>query len=110
MDKTKSGGFVVIAEFQVKPGSIEAFLEIAVEDATASVRDEPGCRQFDVVRDPDSPNVVFYEVYDDRTAFDRHLETPHLARFRERFPALVERELPVRFLSLYCGAAQQVNA
>ena len=41
--------------------------------------------------------VVFYEVYDSRAAFDRHLETPHLARFRDAFPSLIVTERPVRF-------------
>jgi quinol monooxygenase YgiN len=90
--------FVVIAEFEVKPECLEAFLAAARDDAACSVRDEPGCRQFDVVRpDAESLHVVFYEVYDNREAFGRHLETPHLARFRAAFPALIARELPVRF-------------
>lgn len=42
---------------------------------------------------------LFYEVYDSREAFDDHLKTPHLDRFREAFPALIEEELPVRFLN-----------
>jgi quinol monooxygenase YgiN len=93
-----SSAFVVIAEFEVKPDRLEAFLAAARDDAACSVRDEAGCRQFDVVLpDAQSRNVVFYEVYDSREAFDRHLETPHLARFRAAFPALIVRELPVRF-------------
>ena len=93
-----SGAFVVIAEFQVAPGKMEAFLAAALDDARRSVADEPGCRQFDVVRPEGTEDiVVFYEVYDDRVAFDRHLETPHLARFRQVFPSLILAERPVRF-------------
>lgn len=94
-----SGSFVVIAEFDVKPEQMEAFLALARDDASHSLADEPGCRQFDVVISETEPNsVVFYEVYDDRAAFDAHKETPHLARFRAVFPALVKAQLPVRFL------------
>lgn len=90
--------FVVIPEFKVKPGCMEAFLAAAAEDARHSVADEPGCRQFDVLRPEGSDDrVVFYEVYDTRAAFDAHLETAHLARFREAFPPLIVEELPVRF-------------
>lgn len=90
--------FVVIAEFRVKHGSMEAFLAAAQDDASHSVRDEAGCRQFDVIRpDANADAVVFYEVYDSRAAFDAHLETPHLVRFRAAFPALIVEELPVRF-------------
>lgn len=93
-----SGALVVIAEFQVKPGRMAAFLSAACDDARLSLADEPGCRQFDVVRPIGTDDVVvFYEVYDDRAAFDRHLDTPHLARFREAFPPLILAERPVRF-------------
>lgn len=90
--------FIVIAEFEVKPGHLNAFLDLAQDDATHSVADEPGCRQFDVIHCEAAPNnVVFYEVYDSRSAFDSHLETSHLARFRAGFPALIVAERPVRF-------------
>ncbi len=95
---SKAKAFVVIAEFQVKPGKMDAFLEAALDDARHSVADEPGCRQFDVIRPEDSDDtVVFYEVYDSRADFDAHLETPHLARFRDAFPPLIVEERPVRF-------------
>jgi quinol monooxygenase YgiN len=90
--------FVVIPEFQVRPGCMEAFLAAAADDARHSVADEPGCRHFDVLRPENiSDLVAFYEVYDNRAAFDAHLATPHLARFREAFPPLVVEERPVTF-------------
>lgn len=90
--------FVVIAEFQVKPGKMQAFLEAARDDAKHSVANEPGCQQFDVICPEGSDDaVVFYEVYDSRADFDAHLETPHLGRFRDAFPPLIVEERPVRF-------------
>ncbi len=95
---SRGSAFVVIAEFEVRPECIEAFLDAALDDARHSLADEPGCRQFDVVRPEGSGTaVLFYEVYDSRAAFDAHLETPHLARFRAAFPPLVAAERPVRF-------------
>ena len=92
--------FVVIAEFEVKPAHLDDFLALAHDDAQHSVADEPGCRQFDVVQLQNSPNsVLFYELYDDRAAFDAHLDTPHLERFRAGFPALIVAERQVRFAS-----------
>lgn len=97
-DRDSAGAFVVIAEFDVLPGKMEQFLAAALDDARHSVADEPGCRQFDVIRPEASETaVVFYEVYDSREAFDRHLETPHLDRFRTAFPSLIAAERPVRF-------------
>ena len=46
----KPATFVVIPEFVVKPDCIGAFLALAKDDASHSVADEPGCRQFDIVQ------------------------------------------------------------
>lgn len=90
--------FVVLPEFHVAPDKLTAFLAAARADAEASLSLEPGCLQFDVVvqRGDRVAKVLFYEVYTDRAAFDAHLQTPHLARFREAL-ALCD-EQPVRFL------------
>ncbi len=92
--------FVVIAEFEVRPGAMDAFLDIARDDACHSVADEVGCRQFDVILSQAEENVVaFYEVYESRASFDAHLLMPHLQRFRSAFPSLIAEERPVRFFS-----------
>lgn len=77
--------FVVLPSFEVGEGTLDAFLAAARADAEASVADEPGCLQFDVFVDRATrpAMVMFYEVYTDRAAFDAHLETPHLAAFRD---------------------------
>lgn len=92
--------FSVIAEFEVTKENLDEFLIAAKQDATCSLADEPDCLQFDINVAESSPNlsVVFYEVYRSREAFDLHLETPHLAAFRDSL-ALVERELPARFFT-----------
>lgn len=84
------GPLVIIAEFEVRPEAIAAFLEQAVLDASQSVAREPGCKQFDVTVAEDQPNrVLLYEIYDDPAAFDAHLKTPHLAAFRGAIEPLV---------------------
>jgi hypothetical protein len=52
----KPAAFVVIPEFVVKPDRIDAFLALAQDDASHSVTDEPGCRQFDVVQMEGAPH------------------------------------------------------
>jgi quinol monooxygenase YgiN len=91
--------FVVIAEFLVKADKLDAFLAHALDDARSSQATEPGCLQFDVLRSPDHPRrVVFYEVYRSRQAFNDHLNTPHVGRFRNILADHVETEEPVRML------------
>lgn len=73
---------MIIVDFRLKPGSRDAFRRLIDENATASVRTEPGCSRFDVLEPPgESDRVLLYEIYDDRAAFDAHVKTPHFASF-----------------------------
>jgi (4S)-4-hydroxy-5-phosphonooxypentane-2,3-dione isomerase len=94
------GRLVILVEFELAPGTRDEFRRLVLENATASVRDEPGCRQFDVLV-PDGEagdRVVLYEIYDNAAAFDAHLASEHYARFAVATEAVV-REKTVRRLS-----------
>jgi (4S)-4-hydroxy-5-phosphonooxypentane-2,3-dione isomerase len=69
---------VLLVEFRIAPAHVAAFeREIAV-NAAASLAEEPGCRRFDVCRDPaDTTRFVLYELYDDADAVAAHLAAPH---------------------------------
>ena len=74
--------YAVTVRFEIKPGAETAFLDLVRQNAHASVRDEPGCRQFDVCIDPERPQEVFlYEIYDDRASFEAHMTTSHFISF-----------------------------
>ena len=93
------GPFVIIAEFEVKPDQLEQFLELARTDASHSVEREPGCRQFDVCRDPADPSVFFlYELYDDDAAIQAHLQTPHYLRMNQATAAWVDSKKVLRYV------------
>jgi quinol monooxygenase YgiN len=101
MTQRSAPPFVVIPEFRVRPQVRTAFLDAALDDARHSLADEAGCRRFDVVCPEGAEDtVLFYEVYDDRTAFDAHLQTPHLKRFQAAMKALEVEETVVRFAAL----------
>lgn len=71
----------LIVEFRIHTPHIEAFEKAIIENARASREDEPGCRQFDVCRDPQDASVFFlYELYDDEAAIQAHLQSPHFLR------------------------------
>jgi len=58
------------------------------------VRDEPGCRQFDVVTPVGSVDrVVLYEIYDDAAAFEAHKRTRHFAVFDGGSASLVAEKV-----------------
>jgi len=71
--------FAVTVLFELHPGQMDAFLPRMVENAKTSLETEAGCHQFDVCRNEDQ--VFLYEIYEDRAAFDAHLETAHFKAF-----------------------------
>ena len=73
--------YVIIASMKIKDGHKDEFLAALLEDAQASVRDEPDCFRFDVIQDAGDANLVWlYEVYKDEAAFQTHLKSPHLLK------------------------------
>lgn len=69
---------VLVVDFRIKTEHIPAFEAAILENARAARETEPGCRQFDVCRDPNDPSLfVLYEMYDDEAAIAAHRKTPH---------------------------------
>ena len=74
--------YVIVVDFEIEPDRLTDFMPLMSQNAAASVREEPGCHQFDVCQEPDRPHHIFlYEVYDDRAAFEAHLASPHFRDF-----------------------------
>lgn len=74
--------FVLVVNLEIKPGDVERFMPMALENAKSSRETEPGCRQFDVLVDPnDRTKVMFYEVYADEAAFQAHQQTAHFKKY-----------------------------
>lgn len=88
---------VVIAELTAHRGRRSELAALAGSFATECRAKEPGCRQFQVVELETSPdNLLFFEVYDDASAFEAHRASDHLARFKAAFKDLVVSEQPLR--------------
>ncbi len=74
--------FIVVVDLDIGADDLNVFMPLLRANVAASLRDEPGCRQFDICRDPSSPGTIFlYEVYDDEAAFTAHLTSPHYLDF-----------------------------
>ena len=88
------GRFVLVVHLTAKQDQVEKFMEMALENAAKSRSSEPGCRQFDVLVDPqDSTRISFYEVYDDAEAFEAHQKTEHFRDYlKNAVPLLDSRE------------------
>ena len=88
--------FVLQVNLRIKPENVDSFTKKCLENAREA-RKEPGCRQFDVLVDPnDKTKVMLYEVYDDESAFEAHQQTPHFKKYlAEAVPLLASRERAV---------------
>jgi quinol monooxygenase YgiN len=85
--------FVLVVEFRVKPECLEKFNEAIAINARASVAEEPGCRQFDVLKSEDDPNhIVLYEVYDSPEAFQDHMGRKHTQAFLAQAKELITKQ------------------
>jgi (4S)-4-hydroxy-5-phosphonooxypentane-2,3-dione isomerase len=68
----------LVVEFRIHAPHVASFAAAIADNARESRATEPGCRQFDVCRDPADPAVFFlYELYDDEQAIATHLRSPH---------------------------------
>jgi len=85
--------FAIIVDFRLKPGQREAFRRLIDANARDSATLERGCQRFDVLEPAEGDDrVLLYEIYDDRAAFDQHVESGHFARFdRESSEMVVEK-------------------
>jgi len=77
--------FVLVVNLEIKAGEVDRFMAMALENAKASRETEPGCKQFDVLVDPnDKTKVMFYEVYADEAAFQAHQQTAHFKNYFDK--------------------------
>ena len=91
---------IVIAEFNLKPGTREKFIGFASEDSRKSLKNEEGCLVFDILLpEKEEDKVVLYEIYSDRTSFDNHKDMPHYMPFIEGTTPLLATEPTVQLFA-----------
>lgn len=82
--------YAVCVTFQLHSGQEDGFLPLMLENARVSLIDEAGCHQFDVLSNAGAPGTVFlYELYEDRAAFDAHLDSAHFQAFDEAVTSMI---------------------
>ncbi|MEL6684428.1 MAG: putative quinol monooxygenase [Pseudomonadota bacterium] len=90
--------YAVVVTFQIVAAEVDAFLLLMRENAATSLAQEEGCHRFDICTDPDRPNdVLLYELYTDRAAFDLHLASDHF----KSFDAQVTPMITTKFVRTY---------
>jgi autoinducer 2-degrading protein len=80
---------VTIVQVQVKPGSVDAFIEARRVNHEGSVQ-EPGNHRFDILQDAADPTrFVLYEAYACAADAVAHKETAHYLQWRERVAGMM---------------------
>ena len=95
-ERTEGGCEMFAAYFtvSVKPNDIEKFLEACLENAKASVRDEPDCYRFEMLRDKNDQNrICFIEVFKNEQAMEAHYETRHFSKLWQTTENMIDREM-----------------
>ena len=92
---------VLVVEFRIRTEHVLAFELSIDENARTSLAHEPGCRQFDVCRDPADAALFFlYELYDDDAAVQAHLQSAHFLHFNAITQPWVASKLVRRYQRL----------
>jgi quinol monooxygenase YgiN len=84
---------VLQVNIRIKPGNVDSFMRQVIDNGKAA-RSEPGCRQFEVLVDPeDKTKVMLFEVYDDQKAFEAHQAGAAFKKYvADAVPLLASRE------------------
>ena len=83
----------VLAWWQAQPGAGDQIATLLHRLRRASLT-EPGCHGYEIHRSSEDADRFFlYELYDDRTAYEAHVDSDHFAELaREQgFPLLADR-------------------
>lgn len=92
--KAKDGGnmFVVrIAEIEVHPEWLEAYLAAAETVGAESVAKEPGVICIFPMQMKESPTSIrIVEIYRSEEAYKEHLATPHFRKYKEGTPHMIK--------------------
>lgn len=99
-DEPSRAAYVITVVFELEEGAFAAFHPLICENAAQSVSTERGCLRFDVLTPlgaTDAREVVLYEIYADRAAFDLHLAAPHFLSFDAQTRDLVRKKTVAAF-------------
>ena len=86
--------YAIFVTLNIKAECLDEFTQASFGDGQGSVRDEPGCFRFDILKDKDEPTRIYlYEVYRDEQAFQDHLETPHFKKWSDTVKDMFDGEV-----------------
>lgn len=80
---TENRLMIRIAEIEIDPNYLEEYKAILAEEASASVKLEPGVITIFPMYEKENPTQVrILEIYSDQAAYEQHLKTPHFQKYK----------------------------
>ena len=94
--------FAVKVEFALRPEAKASFLALVLANAATSLREEADCQNFDVLEplSAGDADVLLYEIYGSRAAFEAHLRSPHFRAFDDATRDMVVRKSVAEYVVL----------
>ena len=81
---------VRIAQLEIDPDQLQAYIGFLKEEIEASIRLEPGVIMLHATARKDAPHrVQLLEVYASRAAYEAHIASPHFLRYKAGTIAMV---------------------
>lgn len=84
----------MIVTYELRSKALADFLRLARSHAAHTLKEAPGCLQYDVVL-VSEVLVIFYEQYTSMAAFRNHQASASLAEFRLARAPLVEKDAAI---------------
>ena len=82
---------VRMSKITVGPARLDAYNAFLKEEIEASMRSEPGVLVLYATAEKDAPHkVTILEIYADRAAYERHLQTPHFQKYKQGTLSMVK--------------------
>ena len=83
-DEPRGERITRLAEIEVDPAQLEAYMQYATEVGRTSMATEPGVLTLFSIQDKANPAKIYIlEVYADSAAYQKHITTPHFKRYKE---------------------------
>lgn len=82
--KAKGDRITRLAEIDVDPAQLEAYMQYATEVGRTSMATEPGVLALFSMQSKDNPSKIYIlEIYTDSAAYQKHIKTAHFKRYKE---------------------------
>jgi len=76
--------YIITVEFTIAESHLENFMVAMKQQAANSLKLEADCHQFNIaMAEKADSQILLYEMYSDRAAFEAHLASDHFASFNE---------------------------